>query len=101
MNANEHPAVHAHTPHMMYWGEVKEKAEECVKHVLEGGNTPVTLHAAIGKSAIETPEDWDHLMSYCKGHGAACHDINKLFRASASWLQAYHELEYKRQYPTV
>jgi hypothetical protein len=38
-------------------------------------------------------------MDFCKEQGAVCHDINKLYRASASWLQAYNELEYKRRYP--
>jgi hypothetical protein len=98
---NEHPAVHSHSPHMMYWGSVKEKAEECVKHVLEGGSHPTTLHKAIGKHTIEHPEDWDALMDYCKGHGASCGNINKLYRASASWLQAFNELEYKRLYPAM
>jgi hypothetical protein len=37
--ASEHQAVHsAHdTPHMKYWHGVKEKAEDCVRRVLEGG----------------------------------------------------------------
>lgn len=104
MNTNvpDHPAVHsAHdmTPHMKYWHSVKEKAEECVKRVLEGGNSPTTLHNAIGKHHIETPEDWDDLMDYCKEHGAVCRDINMLYRASASWLQAHNEIEYKKLYP--
>ena len=94
----EHPAIQ-HTPHMMYWGEVKEKAEECVKHVLEGGNHKVTLHEAIGKSEMESPADWDTLMDYCKEHGASCSNINKLYRASVSWIQAYNEIHYKMEYP--
>lgn len=85
--------------HMKYWGSVKDNAEKCVKNILEGGNHPVTLRDVIGKDCLENPEDWDGLMTFCKHHGAVCHDINKLFRASASWLQAYHELEYKRLYP--
>lgn len=98
---SEHPAVHSlhDTPHMKYWHGVKEKAEECVKHVLEGGAVPVTLRNAIGKHHIETPEDWDDLMDYCKENGAVCHDINRLYRASASWLQAHNEIEYKKLYP--
>ncbi len=104
---SEHPAVASaphseHTiPHVMYWSHVRDKAEECVKHVLEGGNHPTTLHEAIGKHTIELPEDWDALMDYCKEHGASCGNINKLYRASANWLQAYNELEYKRHYPTA
>lgn len=91
------------TSHMKYWGDLKAKAEECIKAVLEGGNHKVTLRDAIGKDAIELPEDWDDLMDYCKIyckiHGGSCHDLNRLYRASATWLQAYHELEYKRLYP--
>ncbi len=63
----EHPAVHPeHSHHMKYWGGVRDKAEECVKSVLEGGNERVTLHEAIGKAHIEHPEDWDALMDFCK-----------------------------------
>jgi hypothetical protein len=78
---------------------VKEKAEDCVKHILEGGDTPVALIDIIGSESIKSPDDWDDLMDFCKEHGAVCHDINKLYRASAAWLQAYNELEYKRLYP--
>lgn len=95
----EHPAVHDHTPHMKYWGGVKAKAEECVKHILENGNYRVNLRDAIGKDAIESPEDWDSLLTFCKRNGAVCHDLNRLSRASTTWLQAFHELEYKRLYP--
>lgn len=84
---------------MMYWGSVKEKAEECVKQILEGGDTPVALIDIIGSESIESPDDWDELMGFCKEHGAVCHDINKLYRALAAWLQAFNELEYKRLYP--
>lgn len=108
MMASEHPAApaaHAHTehpiPHVIYWSHVRDKAEECVKSVLEGGNSPTSLHKAIGKSTIETPEDWDELMDYCTERGIRCHDKNKLYRASVSWLQAYNELEYKRHYPSA
>lgn len=95
----EHSAVHDHTSHMKYWGGVKSKAEKCVRDVLEGGNHKVTLRDAIGKDTIELPEDWDALMTFCKHNGAVCHDLNRLYRASATWLQAFHELEYKRLYP--
>ncbi len=103
MDTHEHPAVHdAHiTPHMKYWGSVKAKAEECVIDVLEGGSKRVTLHEAIGRHAMEHPEDWDALMEYCKHHGGSCRDINRLYRAEMSWIQAYNELEYKRHYPTA
>jgi hypothetical protein len=83
----------------MYWGKIKEEAEECVEHILEGGDTPTTLIDILGKDSIESPDDWDDLMDFCNEHGAVCHDINKLYRASAAWLQAYNELEYKRFYP--
>jgi hypothetical protein len=101
MNTHEHASVHdAHmTPHVKYWGSVKAKAEECVKHVLEGGDTHVTLHEAIGKSTIGYPEDWDVLMEFCHDNGAHCHDMNRLYRAQVAWIQAYNELEYKKTYP--
>lgn len=99
MNTSEHPAVHSHTPHMMYWGKVKKEAEDCVKSILEEGDTPVALIDIIGSESINSPDDWDELMDFCKEHGAVCHDINKLYRASAAWLQAFNELEYKRRYP--
>lgn len=96
----DHPAVaQMNTPHMKYWGEVKEKAEECVEHVLMGGNHKVTLHEAIGKKEMEHPEDWDALMDYCKGHGASCGNMNLLYRAQVSWMQAYNEIHYKMEYP--
>lgn len=96
----EHPAAHPeHSHHMKYWGEVRDKAEECVKSVLEGGNERVTLHEAIGKAHIEHPEDWDALMDFCKENGAHCSDINKIYRASVSWIQAHNEIEYKKLYP--
>lgn len=100
MNTTEHPAVHAvhESPHMKYWGEVKRKAEECVKSVLEGGNEHVTLHDAIGKSAIGDPEDWDALMEYCHENGADCRDMNRIYRAQIAWIQAHNELEYKKTY---
>jgi hypothetical protein len=99
MNTTEHPAVHSSMPHVIYWGKVKKEAEDCVKHILEGGDTPVSLIDVIGSDSINSPDDWDELMDFCKEHGAVCHDINKLYRASAAWLQAYNELEYKRLYP--
>lgn len=97
---SEHPAAHsAHdTPHMKYWHGVKEKAEECVRKVLEGGDSPVTMYEAIGKQHIETPEDWDDLMDFCKKHGS-CHDTNRIYRAATMWLQAHNEIEYKKLYP--
>lgn len=95
----EHPAVHPeHSHHMKYWGGVRDKAEECVKSVLEGGNERVTLHEAIGKAHIEHPEDWDALMDFCKENEAHCSDINRLNRAMVMWLHAYNELEYKKSY---
>lgn len=86
-------------PHMIYWGRVKTKAEDCVKRILEGGDTPTSLMDILGKDAITSPEDWDTLMEYCDEQGACEHDLNKLYRASISWLQAHNELEYKRLYP--
>ena len=95
----EHPTVHTHeTPHNKWWGEVKAKAEECARDVLEGGKHRVTLHEAIGKKTIEEPEDWDDLMDFCSTHGS-CGDKNRLFRAATSWIQVHNELEYKRHYP--
>lgn len=102
MNTSEHPAAHAAlTPHLKYWGEVKSKAEECVKHVLAEGNHHTSLHEVLGRDAFKEPEDWDTLMAYCRANGAVCHDLDRLYRASANWLQAHNELEYKRHYPGV
>jgi hypothetical protein len=81
---------------MRYWGEVKLKAEECVKHVLEGGNESITLHNAIGKAAIECPEDWDALVEFCEEYDADCRDMNRIYRAQVAWIQAHNELEYKK-----
>jgi hypothetical protein len=99
MNTNEHPAVHSSMPHVLYWGRVKKEAEESVKHLLEGGDSPIALFDILDKDTITSPDDWDEIMDYCKDNGASCHDINRLYRASAAWLQAFNELEYKRLYP--
>lgn len=99
--AGQHTAGHtAKTPHVMHWGIVKANAEESVKHILEGGNTPRTLHDVIGKDRFESPEDWDELIDYCKWHNVVCRDMNKLYRAQTSWIQAMHELEYASHYAT-
>jgi hypothetical protein len=45
------------------------------------------------------PEDWDDIMEFCREKGASQCDLDDLYRASVAWLQAYHELEYKRMYP--
>lgn len=90
MNAPEH----VKTPHVMYWGMVRTKAEDCVKHVLEGGNCPVTMHDAIGKTAIESAEDWDDLIEFLKAHNCSARSTNKLYRAQVSWIQAVNELGY-------
>ena len=102
---SEHPAVATALhgghpiPHVIYWSHVRDKAEECVRDILNDGDTPTSLIDILGKNTIDSPDDWDELMDYCKEHGAVCHDINKLYRASAAWLQAFNELEYKRLYP--
>ena len=95
----EHPSVHSNQSHMIYWGRVKDKAEECVEHILEGGDTPTTLADILDKEHIDSPEDWDDLMDFCKEEGACNRDLNELYRASVSWIQAHNELEYKRLYP--
>ena len=99
-----HPAVqasahHAHTPHYMYWSGLKEKAEHCVHHVFKEGSSSYTLHDALGKDNLTEPEDWDDIMEFCREKGASQCDLDDLYRASVAWLQAYHELEYKRMYP--
>lgn len=85
--------------HMKYWGGVKDKAEECVEHILAEGNTPFTLHDAIGKHSLESGEDWDELIEFCKERKCACDDLNRIYRAQVSWIQAHNELEYKKLYP--
>lgn len=87
-----------HNHHVRYWSGVKAKSEEDAKIVLEEGNNPMSLATILGRHNIEIPEDWDDIMSYCTKHGAVCRDVNRLYRASVSWLQAYNELEYKRNF---